>query len=153
MATTTGTCTVFDKVKDKIGDNSIDLNTDAFSVMLLTSGWTPDRAANEFVDDIVANEHGATAGYVRKVLANVQWITSGGSDGQMMLNANDPVWTASGASIVCRYWALFDSETGADATRDLIAYGLLDDTPLDVTTTTTNTLTLNINALGFFTVG
>jgi len=152
MATTTGTCTVFDKVKDWIGDNSIDLDTDAFSVLLIDNTLEPDRATDDFVDDIVANEISGN-GYSRKVLASVVWNTSGGANGQMMLDAANPIWTAAGGSIVARWWVLFDSTPGSDATNNLIAYGLLDDTPADVTTTDTNTLTLSINALGFFTVG
>lgn len=152
MATTTGTCTVFDSVKNWLGDNSIDLSTNAFGVLLLNSTLEPNRATDTMVSDVSANEISGN-GYARQILTNVSWTTSGGANGQMMLDADDPVWTASGGSIVCRWWVLYDNTPGTDATRNLIAYGLLDDTPADVTTTDGNTLTLNVNSLGFFTVG
>jgi hypothetical protein len=152
MAITTGTCIVFDSVPEWIGDNSIDLSSDALAVLLLANTLEPDRANDQFVSDIVANEV-AGNGYSRKVLTGVSWTTSGGANGQMMLDAANPTWTASGGSIVARWWVLFDNTPGSDATRNLIAYGLLDDTPADVTTTVANTLTLSIAALGIFTVG
>jgi len=154
MATTTGTCTVFDIVKDWIGDeaSNVDFDGDAFGVLLLDNTLEPARATDQFVDDVSTNEVTGN-GYSRKVLTGVSWTTSGGANGQMMLDATNPVWTASGGSIVARWWVLYDNTPAADADKNLIAYGLLDDTPADVTTTDTNTLTLNINALGFFTVG
>jgi len=150
MATTTGTNNLYDLVKEKLMDGTIDLDNDTFQVLLTTSAYTPNQATHDFVDDITNEVTGN--GYARQTLTSVQWVTSGGANGQMKFDAANPVWTASGGSIVARYWVLFKN-TGSDATSPLMAYGLLDDTPADVTTTDGNTLTLNVNANGFFTVG
>lgn len=152
MATTTGTNNLYDRVKEKLLDGTIDLDDDTFQVMLLTNAYTPDQANDEFVADISANEVSG-GGYARQTLGSVQWVTSGGANRQMKFDAANPQWAASAGSIVARWWVLLDSTPGADATRPVMAYGLLDDTVQDVTTTDGNTLTLNINANGFFTVG
>lgn len=152
MATTTGTNNLYDKVKEKLMDGTIDLDTDTFQVMLLTNAYTPNQATDEFVSTIVANEV-TGGGYVRQTLTAVQWIVSGGANGQMKFDSANPQWAASGGSIVARYWVLFKDDAGGDASSPLLAYGLLDDTPADVTTTDGNTLTLNVNANGYFTVG
>lgn len=152
MATTTGTNVLYDKVKKKLLDGTIDLDDDTFQVMLLTNAYTPDQAAHEHVDDVVANEVSG-GGYTRQTLAAVQWVVSGGANGQMKFDSANPQWAATGTSITARYWALFKDDAGGDTTSPLIAYGLLDDTPADVVTTDGNTLTLNVNANGYFTVG
>jgi hypothetical protein len=51
---------------------------------------------------------------------------------------HNPVWTASGGSIVARFAVLY--KVSSD---DVMAYCLLDATPADVTVTTGNTLTLD----------
>lgn len=153
MATTTGTNNLYDKVKEKLLDGTIDLDDDTFQVMLLTNAYTPNQATHEFVSDIVAQEVGGGTGYVRQTLTTVQWVVSGGANGQMKFDADNPQWAAAGGNIVARYWALFKDDVGGDTTSPLLAYGLLDDTPADVTTTDGNTLTLNVNVNGFFTVG
>ena len=155
MATTTGTCTVFDAVKNWLGDNSVDLSSNTFGIMLLddtlNAGAGPDRSTAQFVSDIVSAEVSG-GGYARKTFSG-SWTASGGANGQMMLDAADQSWSVSGSNLVARYWVLYDETPGTDATRNLLAFGLLDDNDADVTTTPGNTLTLNVNALGFFTVG
>lgn len=152
MATTTGTCVVFDNIKNWLGDNTINLDTDSLGMLLLNSTQEPNRATDTYVDDISVNELLGN-GYSRKVLSGVTWTTSGGANGQMMLDANNPVWTAAGGSIIARWWVLFNNTPAADSGKHLLAYGLLDDTPADVTATDTNTITVGIHAMGFFTVG
>jgi hypothetical protein len=63
----------------------------------------------------------------------------------------DPVWTASGGSIIARFGVLYGSGTLNGHVDPLLAVCLLDTTPADVTSTTGNTLTIQINAAGVFT--
>ncbi|MEO7836209.1 MAG: hypothetical protein ABIS21_01045 [Acidimicrobiales bacterium] len=58
----------------------------------------------------------------------------------------DPVWTASGGSIVARYAVIYE------VAGRVLCYALLDSTPADVTATTGNTLTVAANASGLFTL-
>jgi len=152
MAITTGSFNFYDSVKGQIGKGLVDLDTQTFAVLLTTSAYTPDSATHNFVDDIT-NEVAGGTGYSRQNLANPSFVLSGGGNGQMKFDSDDPVWTASGGSITARYWVLFENTNVTDATRNLVAWGLLDNSPADVTATDTNTLTITVNAGGWFTMG
>jgi hypothetical protein len=135
MATTTGTFNWYNKGKKHLF-GTIDLETAPdLRVLLTSSTYTPSSTTHEFVSDIT-NEL-TTLGANRAALATG------------MLDADNPTWTATGGSIVARYWVLY-SYDASDAAAVLIAWGLLDATPADVTTTDTNVLTANINANGIF---
>lgn len=145
MATTTGTfANFYTSFKEWMADGTIDLDNDAFGVILCTSAYTPSTA-HDFVDDVTANEVSGN-GYARDALTTVTWAPSGT---QLQFNADDATFTATGGDIVARYWVLYDNANGSDATRELVAYGLLDDTPADVTTTNGNTLTIQWGATIF----
>lgn len=150
MATTTGTFNFYDSLKRDLANGALDIDTDNLAVLLTTSTYVPDSAAHEKVNQ-VSNEVVGN-GYARQTLAAVAW-TEVGPNGRMRLDSDDPVFTASGGSIVARYWVLFSNANGTDATRELIAWGLIDNTPADVTATSGNTLTLNVNANGWFELG
>lgn len=144
MATYTGTfASFYTSFKEWMADGTIDLDTDAFGVLLTTSTYTP-ATTHQFVSDITNEVTGN--GYARDALTTVTWTASGT---QLQFNADDATFTASGGSIVARYWVLYDNANGTDASRELVAYGLLDNTPADVTTTDTNTLTIQWGATIF----
>ncbi len=148
----TGTSNFFDSFKLKHGNGGILLSSDSYGVLLTTSTYTPSASTHVFVDD-VTNELSVVNGYDRLALTNTAFAVSGGDDGQTMLDSDDPVWTASGGSIVARYWVLYDNTPTTDATRELIAYGLLDNTPANMTATDGNTLKITVPATGWFTQG
>ncbi len=151
MASTTGTFNFYDNIHGDVGKSLVDLDGDAFSLLLTTSSYTPNAATHTMVSDITNEVSGN--GYARQVLASVAY-TEIGPNGLMRFDSADPVFTASGGSIVARYWVLFSNANGSDATRELLAYGLLDNTPADVTTTDGNTLTVNVDGTnGWFTLG
>jgi len=151
MATTTGTFNFYDALKKNIANGAIDIDTDTLTVLLCTNSYVPDSASHEFVNNVTNEIVGN--GYARMDLINRQWVVSGGADGQMKLDSNDPVFSAVGGSIVARYWVLTDTQTGNDATSPLISWGLIDDAVADVTVTNGNNLTLTVNASGWFTLG
>lgn len=151
MATYTSTANRIDSFIDKMGSGTIDVSSDSFAVMLLTSAASPSNSMN-FVDQLSANEVSG-GGYARQVLTGVQWVASGGANGQMMLDADNPVFTASGGNIVARYYAVFDDTPATDATKQLVSWGLIDNNDLNVTITDGNTLTLSINSNGIVLVG
>lgn len=141
MATTTATANFYDQVSELIADGTIDLDGDTFEILLTTSTHTPASTDSTITD--IDNEVSGN-GYSRQTLASVTWVRSGDTTAFDFAN---PVFTASGGSIVARNWHI--RSTTADR---LVAWGLLDDTPADVTTTDGNTLTANINASGLFTL-
>lgn len=143
MAVTTATNNFYDQVSELIADGTLDLDNDSFEMLLTTSAHTPD--AGDSTQSDIDNEVTGN-GYSRQALTNVTWTRSSGIT---TFDFDDPSFAASGGSIVARNWHVRD--TTADR---LIAYGLLDETPADVTTTDGNTLTANINASdGLFRVG
>jgi hypothetical protein len=140
MAITTATFQWYDHVSERAGDGGIDWDTNAFQITLHTSLYT--FASTHTTNTDLTNEVTGN-GYAAINLANVTWIRSGSTT---TFNADDPVWTASGGSIVARRYVVRDTTANL-----LICSGLLDSTNADVTTTDTNTLTFQINASGLFT--
>ena len=140
MATTTGSLTFYDQVSELIGDGTIDLDNDTFECLLTTSSHTPAASDSAIAD--IDNEVSGN-GYSRQTLTSVTWNRSGDTT---TFDAADPVFTASGGSIVARRYHI--RSTTADR---LICYGFLDNTPADVTATDGNTLTVQLNASGLFT--
>lgn len=151
MANYTSTANRADDFVNKMGTGNIDVSTDAFSILLLTSAAAPSNA-NEFISELTANEVSGS-GYARQALTTVSWEVSGGANGQMRLNADDPVFSATGGDIVARYYVCFDNTPATDSAKQIVSWGLIDDNDLDVTTTDGNTLTLSVNANGIVLVG
>lgn len=120
------------------------LGSDSFVMGLTTSSYTPSASGHSLLADITNEVSGS--GYSRQTLGSV---TSSQSGGTYTFDFANPSWTASGGSIVARYWFIFDDTLASDP---LVAYGLLDNTPGDVTTTDGNTLTFQVNASGLFTI-
>lgn len=95
------------------GDNTIDLDTDTFDIILMNSSHT-FNSANTVKADISANELSTANGYTQgaKTLASITWSESGGTT---TFDAADVTWTASGGSIGPADDAVIYSETaGSD---------------------------------------
>jgi len=152
MATTTCDFDYYENFYKHQGAGHIELDAGSFGMLLCTSTYTPDLDADEFVDDLTNEVTGN--GYARKILTGVTY-TEVGPNGKYKFDSVDPVWTASGGSITAHYWVLYYETPGSDATRHLIAVGLLDVTAggTDVVTADGETLTFQVNADGHFTVG
>lgn len=145
MATTTATFIAFDTFKrDKI-NGTIDVDGDTFICGLSTSTYVPNRSTHEILTDVTNEVSGN--GYARQTLASVALTEP--STGTWMFDSADPVFTASGGSIVARWYWVFD-DTPAGPVDPLCWYGLIDDTPADVTVTDGNTLTLEVNVSGWW---
>jgi len=140
-----GTLTLYNTVAEWIADGTIDLDTHAFKLALLASGYTPSAAHDLYAD--LTNELSTANGYTSggASLASITWGQVGGVS---VFDSADVVWTASGGSIVARYGVLYDDTA---AGKPLIGYFLLDAAPANVTATTGNTLTVAPHAtLGWF---
>lgn len=84
----------------------------------------------------VANGNGYTTG---GATAGSPTISGGGATASITFDTANVSWTGSGAGFTARAAVIYDSTTG-----DLIAYGLLDNTPADVTVASGVTLTVTI---------
>lgn len=142
MPTTTGTFVFYESFA-KSGHEGMNLGSDTLKVLLTTSSYTPAAATHETLSDITNEVSGS--GYARQTLGTVTHTETGGV---ATLDSADVEFTASGGSITARYWVLYNDTSSSD---ELIAYGLLDNTPADVVTADGDTLTVAPNASGWFT--
>jgi len=116
--------------------------SDTFKMLLTTSSYTP--AASDSVISDIDNEVSGN-GYARFE----HTATSAQTSGTYTFDLDNATFTADSGSIVARYYVIYDDSLANDP---LVCYGLLDETPADVTTTDTNTLTVTVNASGLFTI-
>jgi len=126
-----------------IADGTFDFDTDSFKVALFLSTSNIGAGSTTFAG--VTNEHAGANGYTAGGVAVT--LTASAANPCVIDISSDPVWTASGGSIVARFAVLY--EVGGS----VVAHCLLDATPADVTTTTGNTLTLVTHASGVATIG
>ncbi len=145
MATTTSEVQVYDKFKRNLQDGNIDVDGDTFIMGLSTSTYSPNKATHTVLGDITNEVSGN--GYVRQTLASVTLTEP--SAGTWRFDSDDAVFSASGGSIIARFYWIFD-DTASSPADPLFCYGELDVTPLDVTTTDSNTLTLQVNTSGYY---
>ena len=137
-----GAWTFTNASRDYMLDGTIIPGTDTFKIALFLSTSDLGAASTTFAG--VSNEHAGANGY-----------TGGGESITLSLSGTttvkvdigtDPVWTASGGSIVAKWAAIY--EVGGN----ILCYCLLDSGGADVTATDGNTLTVVASASGVFTL-
>ena len=129
--------------RTKILDNTgFDIDSGSYKVALFLSTSNIGAASTTYA--ALTNEHAAANGYATGGVA-VRFTLSGTTTVTATFAAN-PVWTASGGSIVARFAVIYE------VSGNVLAYCLLDSTPADVTTTTGNTLTVAASGSGIFTL-
>lgn len=127
---TAGTWTLTNNgVKDLI-NGTFDIDGNSWKCGLATSASNIGPSSTTYA--ALTGEVAATHGYSTGGEAVTLNIT-GTSPYQVVFSSN-PVWTASGGSIVARYAFVYK------VSGDILAYVLLDDTPADVTVTDGNQL-------------
>jgi hypothetical protein len=114
-------------------DGTFDIDTDSWKCALFLS--TSNIAAASTTYAALTNEHANANGYTTGGIAVT--FTLAGTTSLTASFASNPVWTASGGSIVARFAVIY--EVGGN----VLAFCLLDSTPADVTATTGNTLTID----------
>lgn len=124
-------------------NGTFDLDTDTFLMALFLS--TSNIGAGSTTYAGLTNEHANANGYTTGGISLGQ-LSLSGTTTVTVDETTDPVWTASGGSIVARYAVIYESG------GRVLCYCLLDNTPADVTVTTGNTLTVAFNASGIFTL-
>lgn len=137
-----GTWTFPNGARTKLIDGTFDIDTDTWKMALHLSTSNIGAATTTFAG--VTNEHAAANGYSAGGIAIT--LTLSGTTTVTVDIATDPVWTASGGSIVARFADIY--EVGGN----VLCYALLDSAPADVTATTGNTLTVAANVSGVFTL-
>lgn len=128
--------------RTRLLNGTFDIDTDAYKCALFLSTSNLGAASTTFAG--VTGEHAAANGYTAGGIAVT--LTLAGTTTVTVDVATDPVWTASGGSIVARFAAIYE------VAGDILCYCLLDSTPADVTATTGNTLTVAMSVSGVFTL-
>lgn len=138
-----GAWTLTNAARTGMVDGTFDFDSDTWKCALFLS--TSNIGAGSTTYAGLTNEHANNNGYTTGGIA-VSFSLSGTTTVKADF-ATDPVWTASGGSIVARYAVIY--EVGGN----VFAYCLLDSTPADVTCTAGNTLTVAADATnGVFTL-
>ena len=137
-----------DKIKEYMGDGTVDLDADTFKVGLaLSTSNIATTSINGY--GTITNEVATANGYTQggQSLTSVTWTESSGT---VTFDSANPVWTASGGSITARFGFVYDDTVAAPVADPIVCHSLLDNTPADVTATDTNTLTIQVHANGIF---
>lgn len=119
--------------RTKLIDGTFDIDTDTWKCALFLSTSNIGAASTTYAG--LTNEHANANGYTTGGIAVT--FTLAGTTSVTASFATNPVWTASGGSIVARFAVIYE------VSGNVLAYCLLDSSPADVTTTTGNTLTID----------
>ena len=141
--------TLHDKIKEYMGDGTVDLDNDIFKMALfLSTSNIATTAINGFAT--ATNEHANANGYTSGgvTLTTVTWVEAAGT---VTFDSDNVVWNASGGNIVARFAAIYDDTVAAPVADPIVAHCLMDNTPADVTVTDGNPLTVQIAGTGIFT--
>lgn len=136
-----GTWTFTDVSKKNMFDGTFDLDTDTFKTALLLS--TSNISSSTTTHAGVTNEHSNANGYTTGGISTTLTVTGTGT--VTVDISSDPVWTASGGSIVARFAEIYE------VSGNTWVYALLDSTPANVTATDGNTLTVAAHSSGVIT--
>jgi len=123
-------------------NGTFDVDSDTYKMALFLS--TSNLAASTTTYAGLTNEHANANGYTTGGIAVA--LTLAGTTTVTVDITTDPVWTASGGSIVARFAVIYE------VSGNVLCYCLLDDAPANVTATTGNTLTVAAHASGVFTL-
>jgi len=123
-------------------DGTFDIDSDTWKCALFLS--TSNIGAGSTTYAGLTNEHAGNNGYTTGGIGIT--LTLSGTTTVTVDIATDPVWTASGGSIVARYAVIYE------VSGVVLCYSVVDDTPADKTATDGNNFTVAANALGVFTL-
>jgi hypothetical protein len=138
-----GAWTFPDAARTSLLDGTFDVADDTFKMALFLSTSNIGTGSTTFAG--VTNEHAAANGYSAGGISVD--LTLAGTTTVTVDIATDPVWTASGGSIVARFAVIYE------VAGNVLCYCLLESIgPADVTATTGNTLTVAAHASGVFTL-
>lgn len=108
----------YNKFAEYMGDASIDLDADTFTLELYNSSHTFTATHNQR-SDISANALATANGYTNPGfnLTSVTWVESGGT---VTFDAADVTWTASGGSIAADDGVIYDNTVTVPVTDPLM---------------------------------
>ena len=102
-------------------NGGVDLDTDTIKFMLVTSSYTPSQTADNFRDDLGANEASGGSGYTAGG-ATTASKTLTVSTLDVLWDIADISWTITGGPFAFRYGVAYKSRGGASTADELIGY-------------------------------
>lgn len=138
-----GNFTFYNAFKLSLAKAEVDLDTNTFKAVLLTSSYTPNVASQSILSDISGNII-SDSDYVAQTLGSVTVTESGGT---VTFDSAD-INFGSSVTITAKYLALYDDTSANDK---LVVYVDLD-TGGGSVSSTSSTFQVTINASGIFTL-
>jgi hypothetical protein len=108
---------IYDSFKEYLGDGTLNMNTNTFKIVLLTSSYTPSSAHSLYshLTNQLSTGDGYTAGGATLAKAvGDKWTRSGGT---VTFSADNPSWTS--ATFTCRYAVIY-SDTPVSPAKPLV---------------------------------
>ncbi len=145
---------IYEVAKLANANGEIDFNDDAFEIALFLSTSNCDTLAIATIANLtdLTNQHATQFGYVQAdgaAAGKVLTVSAINTAGTIKVDGDNPVWTASGGSILARFAVIID---GTHANNIPIAVCKLDTADADVEATDGNTFTITQNVAGMFTL-
>jgi len=132
---------IYNSFKKDIMDGTIDLDTDTFKIMLVTSAYTPDQDAHSTRAN-VSNEVTGTGYTAGGETLTGTTVTQDNTNNRGEWDFDDPSWASS--TITARGAVIYQSNGGASSADPLICY-------LDFgsdQSSSNGSFTINLNAEG-----
>ncbi len=99
---------------------NIDWLSDTLKMALTTSSYSVSQDADDFWNDVVANEVSGTGYTANGTTLTTPALTYTGGTNVIKFDSDDASWASS--TITARYGVLYDRTPATDATRPLIMY-------------------------------
>jgi hypothetical protein len=100
-------------------NKEVDFDTDTIKVALLSSSYTPDQDAHDYLNDVSTYEVSGTGYTAGGNTLGSKTATYDSANNVVILDAADTTWSSS--TITARYAVVYDS-TGTASTSPLIGY-------------------------------
>jgi hypothetical protein len=111
---------IYNSFMDDLAEGRIDLDTDTFYIMLLDSGYTPNKDTHNRRDDIEADEVPNGSGYTTGGQAVTVTCTLDTANDREDVSFTDLTWTSS--TITARYAAIYKRRGGASSADELVCW-------------------------------
>lgn len=135
---------IYNSAKVKLGDGSIDWDTDTIKFALVKSSYTPDIDAHDFWDDVVGAEVSNSGSYSAGGATLTTSVTQDNTNDRAIYDASDFTFTSFTGTF--RY-GVFYKDTGNSGTSPVIGY--IDFTGADIVAVSA-TVSINVSSAGIF---